>query len=610
MSKLVIKNNINSELSIIHSDNKPAKSIIGTDIAVAVDTINGFPLVASDGDTVIVRDLNRGGTFIYDSSKVANDNQGTNFNGWIRQYDGAVNVKWFGADTTGNIDSSSAIISALSSMQIPKLVFDGNIKISQTIPITVYGATIDLTNCNLTIDGGTGFTQDIEQVLNTTYEANNKPIDAEGNYFYTLRIINGKVTVSNGASLAFIRRPFLYGDSFNFHAFSISGTEIFHKDYSKIFQIHGGLGFLFNGISVTGEHQVSGWQGSVFQIIPDGTYSTHSHPQEITLEACKFEKLRLFYTDKGLCTNSLESLKITNCTIAYCDFGIINFGNYINIQSGMYIIYGDMIFKNCSQVSITGTYLQREQGNTSPTSLLYGVVTFIGGNSNIIISDIVGTMPISGNGIDYPSGGHLFSFIGGNTDDYFSIIATNIFTTRIGISNINEVSSGTSSVLNFVANGSNVRFNNVILENIGARSTHSIIDLHNVGTSSIDKLQLKNIYAVGNEVARRVNSITKAIKIKAPDMYKKLTFSIYGTADNVGGVRPIAANVIDISEMSGTIVSTVTGFHSISNAHSIVDYGGTMGRTFVLQQLGGLTAGAPVNGYATVEIDTSASSGV
>lgn len=94
-SKITLKNNIDTEFTIEHSDGKVAKTIKGQDIAVAVDTIDDFPTTANDGDIVIVRDLNRGGTFIYDSSEVANDNRGTNFNGWIRQYSGAVNLKWF-----------------------------------------------------------------------------------------------------------------------------------------------------------------------------------------------------------------------------------------------------------------------------------------------------------------------------------------------------------------------------------------------------------------------------------------------------------------------------------------------------------------------------------
>jgi len=117
MSKITIKNNINSELSITHADNKSAKSIVGTDIAVAVDTINDLPLGASDGDTVIVRDLNRGGTFIYDSSKVAEHNDGTNFNGWIRQYDGAINIKWFGAKGDGITDDTDSVVRVLNALE-------------------------------------------------------------------------------------------------------------------------------------------------------------------------------------------------------------------------------------------------------------------------------------------------------------------------------------------------------------------------------------------------------------------------------------------------------------------------------------------------------------
>jgi len=149
MSKLVIKNNINSELAITHVDNKPAKSIVGSDIAVAVDTITDFPLDTSDGDTVIVRDLNRGGTFIYDSSKVAEHNDGTNFNGWIRQYSGAVNVKWFGVDIEKDDNTSflQYIVDNFDYVYIPKGVFKHKgIKPKSTCHITGSGFNSVLKN--------------------------------------------------------------------------------------------------------------------------------------------------------------------------------------------------------------------------------------------------------------------------------------------------------------------------------------------------------------------------------------------------------------------------------------------------------------------------------
>jgi hypothetical protein len=51
--------------------------------------------------TAIVKDNNRGGVFIYDGAQSGVNNGGTIFNGWVRQYDGAVNVKWFGAKGDG-----------------------------------------------------------------------------------------------------------------------------------------------------------------------------------------------------------------------------------------------------------------------------------------------------------------------------------------------------------------------------------------------------------------------------------------------------------------------------------------------------------------------------
>ena len=63
-------------------------------INFSVDTVEELTsLDGVNGDICILTDEDRGGTFIYDDT--AEDNQGTVFGYWRRQYDGAVNVKWF-----------------------------------------------------------------------------------------------------------------------------------------------------------------------------------------------------------------------------------------------------------------------------------------------------------------------------------------------------------------------------------------------------------------------------------------------------------------------------------------------------------------------------------
>jgi len=52
--------------------------------------------------TAIVKDSNRGGVFNYDGAQSGVNNGGTIFNGWVRQYEGAVNVKWFGVIGDGS----------------------------------------------------------------------------------------------------------------------------------------------------------------------------------------------------------------------------------------------------------------------------------------------------------------------------------------------------------------------------------------------------------------------------------------------------------------------------------------------------------------------------
>jgi hypothetical protein len=64
--------------------------------------------------TAIVKDNNRGGVFNYDGAQSGVNNGGTIFNGWVRQYEDAMSVKWFGAKGNGVIDDKSAFEAAIA----------------------------------------------------------------------------------------------------------------------------------------------------------------------------------------------------------------------------------------------------------------------------------------------------------------------------------------------------------------------------------------------------------------------------------------------------------------------------------------------------------------
>jgi hypothetical protein len=70
---------------------------------VTVDTVANLDDIDTNLFTVaVVKDLIRGGLFIYDSTYASINNDGTIFNGWVRQYEGAIKTEWFG-DLTNNL---------------------------------------------------------------------------------------------------------------------------------------------------------------------------------------------------------------------------------------------------------------------------------------------------------------------------------------------------------------------------------------------------------------------------------------------------------------------------------------------------------------------------
>jgi hypothetical protein len=78
-----------------------------------VDTVDDLAnLSGEDKQVCIVSDEDRGGVFIYNSSKSNDNDGGIVFNGWVRKYEGPVNVKWFGASETETAENNVRYIQA------------------------------------------------------------------------------------------------------------------------------------------------------------------------------------------------------------------------------------------------------------------------------------------------------------------------------------------------------------------------------------------------------------------------------------------------------------------------------------------------------------------
>lgn len=149
MGTLTLKNNIDSEFSIRHTDNTGPISLNSKDLASikVIDSIAELKLI--DGSSADKLDVlgyyakgdGGGGTFYWDATSIETDNGGTTIQAtgittgrWKRVYSGAVNVKWFGAKGDGAANDSVAVQKAIDSnakVKFPSGMYLVNIQLNE-----------------------------------------------------------------------------------------------------------------------------------------------------------------------------------------------------------------------------------------------------------------------------------------------------------------------------------------------------------------------------------------------------------------------------------------------------------------------------------------------
>ena len=175
--------------------------------AYTVSTVADLVSVPSSYTTAIVKDLDRGGTFIWSSTGTANG--GTVFAGatgyWNRQYSGAVNVKWFGAKGDGIADDTLAIQKCIDIggiVFVPQGIWlHTGIIFNSSIKFTGEGASSTVLQC-------VGINIDSIKIGNGSNNPNDVMISDISIQYSSPQTSSSAITVTNGHSIKLERLRF------------------------------------------------------------------------------------------------------------------------------------------------------------------------------------------------------------------------------------------------------------------------------------------------------------------------------------------------------------------------------------------------------------------
>ena len=257
--------------------------------AYSVEIIEDLITVPSGFNTVIVKDINRGGIFVSKTEAAIDPNTGSVYavNGgtvfaklgggfWVRQFSGAINVKWFGVKGDGITDDTLFIQNALGVGSI--LDLDG--LICKTSALSLSNNTIK--NGTLKLNPSSTITTINSSFENVIIDANNSSV--------------------NGSAVRVLSGTFNFIDS---KIININSTVSVNSQYAILMEIKNGITFniqnsIFKDITNTddGVPTNNGFCGGILFFGDSEDLSVYStNKTSGVINACTFDNI---YTQVGV----------------------------------------------------------------------------------------------------------------------------------------------------------------------------------------------------------------------------------------------------------------------------------------------------------------------